>query len=44
MAVIREEAISQRTVKADAPKIVVEEKVKPSTPENPYLAGLDKMK
>ncbi len=44
MAVIREEAISQRTVKADAPKVVVEEKVKPSTPENPYLAGLDKMK
>ena len=44
MAVIREEAISNRTVKADAPKIVVEEKVKPSTPENPYLAGLDKMK
>jgi len=44
MAVIREEAISNRTVKADAPKIVVEEKVKPSTPDNPYLAGLDKMK
>ena len=44
MAVIREEAISQRTVKADAPKVVVEEKVKPYTPENPYLAGLDKMK
>jgi len=44
MAVIREEAISNRTVKADAPKIVVEEKVKPSTPANPYLAGLDKMK
>ena len=43
MAVIREEAISNRTVKADAPKIV-EEKVKPSTPANPYLAGLDKMK
>lgn len=43
LAVIREEAISNRTVKADAPKIV-EEKVKPSTPENPYLAGLDKMK
>ena len=43
MAVIREEAISNRTVKADAPRIV-EEKVKPSTPENPYLAGLDKMK
>lgn len=43
MAVIREEAISNRTVKADAPKIV-EEKVKPSTPVNPYLAGLDKMK
>lgn len=43
MAVIREEAISNRTVKADAPKIV-EEKVEPSTPENPYLAGLDKMK
>jgi len=44
MAVIREEAISNRTVKADAPKIVVEEKVIPSPPENPYLAGLDKMK
>jgi len=43
MAVIREEAISNRTVKADATRIV-EEKVKPSTPENPYLAGLDKMK
>lgn len=43
MEVIREEAISNRTVKADAPKIV-EEKVEPSTPENPYLAGLDKMK
>ena len=43
LAVIREEAISNRTVKADAPKIV-EERVKPSTPENPYLAGLDKMK
>ena len=44
MAAIREEAISQRTVKADAPKIIVEAKVKPSTPENPYIAGLDKMK
>jgi hypothetical protein len=44
LAVIREEAISQRTVKADAPKPVVVEKVEPSTPENPYLSGLDKMK
>ena len=44
MAVIREEAISKRTVKADAPKIVVEEKVKPSAPRNPYLDGLDLMK
>ena len=43
MEVIREEAISKRTVKADAPKIV-EEKVEPSTPVNPYLSGLDKMK
>jgi hypothetical protein len=40
---IREEAISNRTVKADAPKLVVE-KVKPSTPVNPYLQGLDMMK
>lgn len=44
LEVIREEAISNRTVKADAPKLVVEEKVKPSTPVNPYLQGLDKMK
>jgi len=44
LAVIREEAISQRTVKADAPKPVVVEKVEPSTPENPYLSGLDRMK
>ena len=44
LAVIREEAIGQRTVKADAPKPVVVEKVKPSAPENPYLSGLDKMK
>ncbi len=44
MEVIREEAISQRTVKADAPKPVVVEKVEPSTPENPYITGLDKMK
>jgi len=44
LEVIREEAISQRTVKADAPKPVVVEKVEPSTPENPYLSGLDKMK
>ncbi|MDB4396057.1 hypothetical protein N9Z65_00410 [bacterium] len=44
LEVIREEAISNRTVKADAPKTVVEEKVKPSTPENPYLQGLDMMK
>jgi len=44
MEVIREEAISQRTVKADAPKPVVVEKVEPATPENPYLSGLDRMK
>ena len=44
LAVIREAAISNRTVKADAPKPVVVEKVEPSTPENPYLSGLDKMK
>lgn len=44
LEVIREEAISNRTVKADAPKLVVEEKVKPSTPVNPYIQGLDKMK
>ena len=37
LEVIREEAISNRTVKADAPKPVVVEKVEPSTPENPYL-------
>jgi len=43
LEVIREEAISNRTVKADAPKLVVE-KVKPSTPVNPYIDGLDKMK
>jgi len=44
LEVIREEAISQRTVKADAPKPLVVEKVEPSTPTNPYLSGLDKMK
>ena len=44
MEVIREEAISNRTVKADAPKPVVVEKVEPSIPENPYLSGLDRMK
>lgn len=44
LEVIREEAISQRTVKADAPKPVVVEKAEPSTPDNPYLSGLDKMK
>ena len=44
LAVIREEAVSMRTVKADAPKTVVEEKVKPSPPSNPYLEGLDMMK
>tara|TARA_R110000765_G_scaffold181662_1_gene287591 strand:- start:160 stop:1014 length:855 start_codon:yes stop_codon:yes gene_type:complete len=45
MSAIREEAISQRTVKADAPKIIVEEKVTPNQPEsNPYLDGLNKMK
>jgi L-fucose mutarotase/ribose pyranase (RbsD/FucU family) len=44
LEVIREEAISNRTVKADAPKTVVEEKAKPSVPANPYLEGLDLMK
>ena len=44
MEVIREEAISNRTVKADAPKAIVVEKVEPSIPENPYLSGLDRMK
>lgn len=44
LEVIREEAISNRTVKADAPKPVVVEKAEPSTPVNPYLSGLDKMK
>ena len=44
LEVIREEAISNRTVKADAPKTVVEEKTKPSVPSNPYLEGLDLMK
>jgi hypothetical protein len=44
LAVIREEAISNRTVKADAPKLFVERKVEPSTPVNLYLQGLDKMK
>ena len=45
MEVIREEAINQRTVKVSkAPKPVVVEKVEPSTPSNPYLSGLDKMK
>ena len=43
LEVIREEAISNRTVKADAPKLVVE-KVKVSSPVNPYLDGLNKMK
>ena len=42
--VIRKEAINNRVVKADAPKLVVEKKVNPSTPVNPYLDGLDKMK
>jgi len=44
MEVIREEAISQRTVKADAPKPVVVEKVEPKSAGNPYLDGLNKMK
>ena len=45
MEVIREEAINQRVVKVSkAPKPVVVEKVEPSTPSNPYLSGLDKMK
>lgn len=40
--VIKEEAFTNRTVKADAPK-VVEEKVE-STTANPYLAELNRMK
>lgn len=40
--VIKEEAFTKRTVKADAPKIV-EEKVTPET-ANPYLAELNRMK
>jgi len=44
MEVIREEAISQRTVKADAPKPVVVEKVVTESAGNPYLDGLNKMK
>jgi hypothetical protein len=44
LEVIREEAISNRTVKADAPKTVVTEKAKPSAPTNPYLEGLALMK
>lgn len=44
LEVIREEAISNRTVKADAPKTVVAEKTKPSVPINPYLEGLAMMK
>ena len=44
MEVIREEAISNRTVKADAPKPVVVEKVEAPSPGNPYLDGLNKMK
>jgi len=44
LEVIREEAISQRTVKADAPKPVVVEKVEQPSPGNPYLDGLNKMK
>lgn len=44
LEVIREEAISNRTVKADAPRTFVEERVEPSVPVNPYLEGLDRMK
>ena len=44
LEVIREEAISQRTVKADAPKPVVVEKVVTESAGNPYLDGLNKMK
>ena len=44
LEVIREEAISKRVVKADAPKPVVVEKVKPTSPGNPYIDGLNKMK
>lgn len=44
LEVIREEAISNRTVKADAPKPVVVEKVETESAGNPYLDGLNKMK
>ena len=44
LEVIREEAISNRTVKADAPKPVVVEKVEAPSPGNPYIDGLNKMK
>ena len=44
LEVIREEAISKRVVKADAPKPVVVEKVEPKPAGNPYLDGLNKMK
>ena len=40
--VIKEEAFTKRTVKADAPKLV-EEKIDTST-SNPYLAELNRMK
>ena len=44
LEVIREEAISKRVVKADAPKPVVVEKVVTESAGNPYLDGLNKMK
>jgi hypothetical protein len=42
--VIREEAISHRTVKADAPKVNVKKVEKTTKAPNPYLDGLSKMK
>jgi hypothetical protein len=44
LAVIREEAISHRTVKADAPKVIVKKVEKTTQAPNPYLDGLSKMK
>jgi len=42
--VIREEAISHRTVKADAPKVNVKKVEKTTKAPNPYLDGLSKVK
>ncbi len=42
--VIREEAISHRTEKADAPKVNVKKVEKTTKAPNPYLDGLSKMK